>query len=283
MSFILTGFADEISHDPIEQIETLKKARINYLELRGVHGKSILDLSNDLVLSFKSKLDAAGLSVSSIASPIGKVQIRSDLTTHMDRFRIALERAKMFRAPYIRVFSFYHEGIKTNLCREEVITFFRQMIHEANKAGCAILHENERKIYGETPSRCLDLIETFNSPLFKLAFDPANFIQAGIDPLTEAWPKLKHHTAYFHIKDAIAKDRRVVPAGCGDCGLPKILQEATANNFSGFLSIEPHLKADDPDYGGDGSERFLTAVKALRLVLNQIGATESFDAPPQTV
>jgi len=283
MSFFLTGFADEISTDPDEQIETLKKAGMNYLELRGVNGKNILDMSDDQALAFKSKLDKAEISVSSIGSPIGKVQIQSDLTTHMNLFRVALERAKMFCTPYIRVFSFYHEGTRPDLCREEVITFFRQMLYEARVAGCVLLHENERHIYGETPSRCLDLMETLNSPMLKLAFDPANFVQAGIDPLVDAWPILKHHTAYFHIKDAIAKNGRVVPAGCGDGGLTKILQQATANHFTGFLSIEPHLKPNDPDYGGSGPDRFLTAVQALRLLLDQIGATESFGSPPQVI
>ena len=280
MSFVLTGFADEISNDPDEQIETLIQAKINYLELRGVNGRNILEINDDQALDFKSKLDKANLSVSSIGSPIGKVQIRSDLTNHMNHFRIALQRAKMFRTPYVRVFSFYHEGINPDLCRGEIITFFKQMVYEAHIAKCIILHENERNIYGETPARCLDLVETLNSPRLRLAFDPANFVQAGIRPLIDAWPNLKHHTEYFHIKDALAKNGRVVPAGHGDGDLAKILQQATANNFNGFLSIEPHLKADDPDYGGSGPERFLTAVRALRSLLEQIGSIESFEKPP---
>ena len=92
----LSGFADEIAADAKEQIATLKETGVQYLELRGVGGKGVLDLSPEEVAAFKGQLDEAGIGVSSIGSPIGKVQIRSDLEAHFARFETAVQRAAIW-------------------------------------------------------------------------------------------------------------------------------------------------------------------------------------------
>lgn len=267
----LTGFADEIDADAQVQIETLLETGVKFLELRGVGGKGVLDLDAGEVAAFKRDLDAAGIGVSSIGSPIGKVQVRANLQAHFARFETALERAQQFDTSYIRVFSFYHEGEEAGNCRDEVLAFFRRMADCAMAAGCTLLHENESRIYGDVPERCADLIEAVNSPALRAAFDPANFVQVGVNPLDTAWPLLAQHTEYFHIKDALAATRAVVPAGYGDGGIESILRQALEHGFDGFLSLEPHLKADDPEHGGTGAERFAKAVTALRAVLDRIG------------
>ncbi len=264
----ISGFADEIAADADVQIGTLQEAGLAHLELRAVGGTGVLDMRAEDVESFKERLAAAGIAVSSIGSPIGKVQIRSDLEEHFARFEIALARAREFATPFIRVFSFYHQGEEPEDCRDEVLAFFARMVDRAEAEGRVLLHENESHIYGDVPARCADLLRTIDSPHLRAAFDPANFIACGADPLAEAWPLLDQFVDYFHIKDKIADSGRVVPAGCGDGGLPEILTRAVARGFAGFLSIEPHLKADDPEYGGDGPERFLKAVAGLRQVLD---------------
>ena len=66
---VLTGFADEISNDADEQIATLQKTGVSHLELRGVGGANVLDLSPAAVAVFKQQLDGAGIGVSAIAVP----------------------------------------------------------------------------------------------------------------------------------------------------------------------------------------------------------------------
>ncbi|MFT5374512.1 MAG: sugar phosphate isomerase/epimerase [Candidatus Latescibacterota bacterium] len=267
----LTGFADEIDADPQVQIEILLETGVKFLELRGVGGKGVLDLDAGEAQAFKRDLDAAGIGVSAIGSPIGKVQVRSDLDAHFARFEIALERARQFETNYVRIFSFYCEDEEAASCRERVMGMFRRMVDAAAAAGLTLLHENESDIYGDVPTRCVDLFETMNSPVLRAAFDPANFIQVGVDPLNDAWPRLASYSDYFHIKDALSSSRQVVPAGYGDGGIEEILRQAIASGFDGFLSIEPHLKADDPVHGGTGPERFSKAVTALRTVLDKVG------------
>jgi len=266
----LSGFADEIGPDPQEQIAVLRKTGVQHLELRGVWGKNVLDLSPSEVDEFHRMLVDAGIGVSAIGSPIGKVQIRSDLNAHFNRFQIAVERAQQFATPYIRIFSFYHEGESAADCRNAVIEQLERMTHYAARFDCTLLHENEKDIYGDLPDRCRDLMLSISHPNLRTTFDPANFIQSGANPREEGWPMVSEYVDYFHIKDAIASSGRVVPAGHGDGGLEWILEQALADDFEGFLSLEPHLRPDDPLYGGTGAERFAKAVAALRQVLDRL-------------
>ena len=117
----LTGFADEIDADPQVQIEVLVETGVRFIELRGVAGKGVLDLDAGEIEAFKRDLDAAGIGVSAIGSPIGKVQIRSDLEAHFAQFELALVRARQFETDYVRIFSFYHQDEEAAACRVEVI------------------------------------------------------------------------------------------------------------------------------------------------------------------
>jgi sugar phosphate isomerase/epimerase len=269
-NFLLSGFADEIAPDRHQQIATLKETGVGYLELRGIDGKGVLDLSAAEIDVLRSELDEAGIKVSAIGSPIGKVAIRSDLEEHFERFKVAVERAVQFDTPNIRVFSFYYKDEEPAACRDAVLAQFERMVSYSADNGCTLLHENEKGIYGDVPERCLDLVQSVDHANLRLIFDPANFIQCGVRAKDEAWPLLASHVVYFHIKDVEAVSGRVVPAGCGDAGVEEILRQAAGAGFVGFLSLEPHLKADDVDYGGSGVERFVIAVGALRGVLGRL-------------
>ncbi len=80
----LTGFADEISSDLEEQLDVLESENIRYLELRGVWGKNVLELNEQESLRVKSRLAARGFGVSSIGSPIGKINITDDFGPHFE-------------------------------------------------------------------------------------------------------------------------------------------------------------------------------------------------------
>jgi len=270
----VTGFADEIARDAEEQIAGLQSAGVSHIEVRVVNGTNVLDLTDDEAGIFRRQLDTAGIAVSCIGPPIGKVQIRADLEAHFGRFQVALRRADQFGCRLVRLFSFYHEGEDPAAVRDLVVAQLQRMTGAAADAGITLVHENERDIYGDTPERCLDLLATVDDPHLQAAFDPANFVVCGV-AIRAAWEILSERVSYFHIKDAIADTGRVVPAGLGDGDVETILQAALAGGFSGYLSVEPHLKEDDPDYGGGGVERFILATRALRAILHRLGADET--------
>lgn len=267
----LSGFADEISPDLDVQLETLAAEGIRYLELRGIWGKGVLSLSDEELARAKQAMDARGIGVSAIGSPIGKIGIKDDFAAHLVAFRRALEVARYMGAPYIRLFSFFMpHGEDPLRYRDEVMQRMRALVEAAAGSGIMLLHENEKDIYGMPADRCVDILRTVNSPQLRATFDPANFVQAGEHPYDECFPKLRPYIQYMHIKDALLKDGSNVPAGEGDGQIPQIMRALHESGWTGFLSLEPHLVRAERMGGFTGPERFHVAAEALRKILNAL-------------
>jgi sugar phosphate isomerase/epimerase len=266
--FVLSAFGDEISPDLDEQVHILKANAIHYLECRGVEGQVIIDYSLPQVAEIYRKLTDGGIAVSAIGSPIGKVFIGEDFAPHLERFKKTIEVAHALHTVNIRMFSFYlpPEEPPANF-RQAVLDRWGQFIEAARGAEVVLLHENEHAIYGESAARCLDLLDSLDCPYVKATFDPANFILDGEETYPYAFNLLRKHIAYLHIKDAIRKERLIVPAGQGDGRLEEILTALKVSGFNGFLSIEPHLNDNLP---GGGPGRFAIAANALKTVLSKI-------------
>src|SRR4029077_359659 len=139
----------------------------------------------------------------------------------------------------IRMFSFFLRPDQDPADhRDEVIRRLRALAQKAQEADLVLLHENEKDIYGDIPSRVLDIVESVDLPSLKLAWDPANYAQVGVHPFTEAYPLVRPQTVYIQIKDAIMKTGEVVPSGEGDGQVRETVRALAADGFDGFFSIE---------------------------------------------
>ena len=231
----LCAFADEADANRLGQIQALTENAIPYLEIRGVDGTNIADLSREKALQFKSELDAAGIKVWSIGSPAGKTNIHDDFDKALEQFRRLLDMAEIFEAKRIRLFSFYgtdgSDEYFGEVCRR--LNVFCDLCEEKGIIPC---HENEKGIYGDIAPRCLAIHKAV--PRLKAVFDPANFIQCGQDVM-EAWNMLAPFVEYSHIKDA-APDGRIVPPGDGIGHLAEYLPLFAAQGCE-VVTLEPHL------------------------------------------
>ena len=268
----LSGFADEISPDLNEQCEVATGLGLKFIEVRSAWDVNILDLSPDQLATMRKTLSTYGLKVSSIGSPIGKIFIDEDFAPHLERMRHAAEVAHELDAPYIRIFSFFmRPGADPAEHRAEVIDRMRALVRVAEEADLILLHENEKQIYGDIPARCLDLIRSVGSPYLKLAWDPANFVQVGVRPYTDAYAMLRPHVEYIQIKDAHLADGTVVPSGQGDGEVAETMRALRHDGFDGFFSLEPHLAAGHATGGFSGPELFRTAWRAFTDILKTEG------------
>ncbi|MHB8644561.1 MAG: sugar phosphate isomerase/epimerase family protein [Thermomicrobiales bacterium] len=269
--FTLSAFGDEIAADLVEQLDVMQREGIPALEFRGAWGKNILDLSDDEVRKAKRLLDARGMHVSAVASPIGKVKITDDFGAHLERYRRALVISAMLDVPRIRVFSFYiPAGEDAARYRTAVMDRMLMLTDLAEEAGVTLWHENEKEIYGDIATRCADLHTTIRSPHLRAAFDPANFVQCGVRPMDEAWPLLADVSTHIHIKDAVMADGHVVPAGDGDGQVKELLHALVRRGYRGYLTLEPHLKVAGLSGGFSGPDLFHTAVEALKCLLDDV-------------
>ncbi len=239
--FILSGFADEIAPDLKTQIEVLNRLDIHWLEMRGVNGKNVSDYTPEEMREIGKQLGSGGIRVSSIGSPIGKINICDGFDEHFEKFKNTVELAKVLETEYIRIFSFFMpEGEKPEKYRDEVLGRMSRFVKYAERMGITLLHENEKGIYGDTAPRCLDILESIGSERLRAVFDPANFVQCGQKTYPEAYEMLKPYISYMHVKDS-KKDGEVVPSGMGDGCVREIYKALARDGYCGFASLEPHL------------------------------------------
>ena len=234
----LCAFADESSSAIAGQIDALKRNGISLLEIRGVDGENIKDISLEKAKEVRKMLDDAGLAVWSMGSPIGKHHLERDFEPHMDAYKRIVEYAYVLGAQRIRMFSFYAAPDDSAEATKEKVFAGLTRFCDYAPDDIILCHENEKKIYAETPETCLEILKAF--PKMRAVFDPANFIQCNVDTLS-AWNMLKPYVDYLHIKDAIA-DGTVVPAGMGLGNLPAIVKDYLASGKS-VMTLEPHLNA----------------------------------------
>lgn len=268
----LSGFIDEISSDFSEQCAVAAGLGLRYVEVRSAWGAGVLEWDDDQLASAQTTMATHGLAVSSIGSPIGKIFVDEDFEPHLARAGRAAEVARTLGAPFIRIFSFFiRPGDDPATHRDEVLRRMSALATVAEDADVILVHENEKEIYGDTPARCVDLLESVGSPHLRATWDPANFVQVGVRPFTEGYAALRPYLDYMQIKDAHAADGSVTVAGDGDGEVVETLRALRADGFDGFFSLEPHL-GDVHAFGGfSGPELFTRAHDAFTALLTSEG------------
>lgn len=273
--FRFCAFADEASPLLTGQIEALHRNNIDLLEIRGVNHVNISKLTEADARETRKLLDSEGISVWSMGSPMGKYPLAEPFAPHLDEFKRLLELTEILGARHIRLFSFFPaEGADPEETKKEALERLAAFC-EVTPSHIMLCHENEKNIFGEDAESCLAIHRAL--PRLRAVFDPANFVQCGVNTL-EAWTMLHNYVDYMHIKDA--RGSRVVPPGQGEGNLPTLLQNYRQNGGT-VLTLEPHLtkfvgldalEQGSTDHVGlpcyrDSDEAFDAAVTALRGII----------------
>jgi len=280
--FILSAFGDEIHEDLSVQMDILAGHNIKHIEIRGANGKNVSNYTPNEIKVIKSELDSKNFKISAIGSPIGKIKITDDMAPELEKFKNVLEIARILETDYIRIFSFFvPQDEDASIYRDEVLSRYTKYIEIAKGSGITLLHENEKDIYGDIPERCLDILKSLNCPYLLATFDPANFIQCGVNPYPYAFEMLEPYIKYIHIKDALMNSGKVVPAGMGDGKVKEMMSYLSSSGYEGFLTLEPHLN----DFKGfselengekiqnvelSSIETFDIAVSSLKKILSEV-------------
>jgi sugar phosphate isomerase/epimerase len=290
---LISGFSDEISSDFDTQLEVVSNLGMKYISLRGIDGKNIGDFTVDeFKESVQPRLQKAGIRVSSIGSPIGKVFINDEegFAKQKQMLDTLCRISNLLDCNYIRIFSFYiPKGEDADQYRSQVVSKLKEFAAIAEKYNVILLHENEKDIFGDIGRRCHEILTEVGSPYFKGIFDFANFVQCGEDT-GECYDLLKDEIVYIHIKDAVTTDSQNVVCGTGDGKIPELLAEFIKNGYKGFLTLEPHLVLFDSlkdleledaaeiikdNKGLDGASGYRLQYEALIEILNKIESEEN--------
>lgn len=228
----LCAFSDEADASLDGQIAALKRNNVPYMEMRNVDGKNVTALTLEEAKAVKEKLDANGIAVWSIGSPLGKVSLHTNFEEYSKLVRHTCQLANVLGAKKIRMFSFF-EAYED---REKVFTYLNEMAKIGAEYGVDMCHENEKDIYGDTLERVKDVMD--NTAGLKFIYDPANYLQCGETDADLTLNAFHATTDYFHIKDVKVDSGAIVPAGCGDGKIDKLVSMITSDKT---LTLEPHL------------------------------------------
>lgn len=244
-NLILSAFADEYSSAFDEQLNALNNFGINYVEIRGVDGMNVSELTKSQVQEVKAKLKTCNIGVSSIASPLGKISLDGDMDAHIEQAKRIYETAEILGAKNVRMFSFYlPDGKSAVECKQQAFDAVGRLLKASEDFDVVLCHENEAKIYGESPENCRALLDYFNGKL-KCVFDMGNFVLDGFKPYPDAYKKLFDYVEYFHIKDSLYAGA-IVPPGKGEAQIKEILDDYRLNGRKdAFITLEPHLQTFD--------------------------------------
>lgn len=258
LKFRISAFADEFSSNIDEQIDALRVNHVSMIELRNIGEKNAMELSSKQIGEVAKKLSAAGLTVSSFGSQIGRLPITENPKKHYDALKKACENANTVGTSRMRVFSFATPDGEHDKYKNEVIERIGTMLGIAEEYGIKLCLENESGIWGNTAERTAEIFAEFGTRL-GCVFDPCNFIYNDTVPFPNAYELLKKYITYVHVKDCVKATGIIVPAGRGNGGIPEMF--AVMNNTMDgemILTVEPHLKAYS-DLAPEDIERYKMA------------------------
>ncbi len=284
--FLISAFADEAASDLKGQIDALKRNGLEYIEIRAIDGKCVIDYTEDEIKAFADELASAGIKVSSLGSPIGKYDIIEPFEPHFERFKKAVKTAQILGTKKIRMFSFFiPDGKDAMDYADEVLARLTAMLDYAEKEGVTLCHENEARIFGRLARECEYLQKKL--PRLHAIFDPCNYIMENED-IPEAIDRIAPYVDYLHIKDGTYEDHAIVPAGFGDGKISLVIEKTAAarGDRDTFITVEPHL-FNFTGYSNldkrtlkhhfeyaDNNESFDAAVNALKDILKNSGYAE---------
>ncbi len=268
--FRIASITDEFSPTDLDKaLDRMVAIGMTGAELRMVFGKNIMDLTDEELKLAKEKLDARGMTVMSIASPLLKCELpgapdidprfQQDMfaskNTFADQPRLA-ERAffiaKFFGAKIIRVFS-YWRSVEPEKCFDGVVTALTWLCEKAAAEGLIIGLENEHACNIATAKESAAVFAVMKQSNLMLVWDPANAMCSGESPFPEGYSLLPvDRIVHVHTKDCHMEGHKPIwgPLGTRDVDWKGQIAALKKDGYTGWLSLETHW----PGPGGDKFE-----------------------------
>jgi L-ribulose-5-phosphate 3-epimerase len=255
----IAAITDEFSPDLAAALPPMKEIGMTGAELRVVFGKNIMDLNEDELKRAENLLAEFGMEVISIASPILKCEIpngpaidsrfQQDMFnskhTYADQPRLldhAFGLAKRFKAPIIRVFS-YWRTVDPVAVLDRVYADVQKLGEQAAKENLIIGLENEHACHIGTAAEAAAALQAIASRNVQLVWDPANALVGGEEPFPFGYNLLpKDRIAHVHAKDCHMEGHTPIwgPLGTRAVDWHGQVAGLLRDGYTGWLSLETH-------------------------------------------
>ena len=267
MSFRLAAITDEFSPADLGAALTgMAAVGMSGAELRVVDGRNMIDLSDEEVDKVRDTVQARGMEIVSLASPLLKCVIPGgpalDSRVQHDVFgsphsyedqprltRRAFEIADRLGVGIIRVFSFWRT-VDPERCYPQLRDELLALADEAGRRDVVIGLENEHACNVGTAAEAARLLATVEHPALKLVWDPANASILGETPFPEGYSLLPpERIVHVHAKDCYVKNHKPVWGPVGEMGIDWRGQIAALrrDGYDGWISLETHWTGPNND------------------------------------
>ena len=248
-SLKISAFADEYTDSFEEQLTALNEFGIENIEIRFLNGKNISVLKRNEATEAKKKLDAFGINVSAIGSPIGKIQLDGDINDHLETAKRIFESANIFDTRYIRVFSFYAPNGKDIAdMKSEVLYYLENFVVLAREYGITLCLETVHWCAFSTPD-FFKVVKEY-APNIGVTLDIKQAWQSGYD-WNEYLDVIGDRLKNVHLCDH-DKDGNICMIGKGVFPFDKLIARLKEDGYQGPIIIEQYAKDyDSYDQVGD--------------------------------
>jgi sugar phosphate isomerase/epimerase len=287
-AFKISVLTDEISQDFAHACEVAAtEFGLGYVELRAMHGKNVMVWDRHDIDDALGVLKRFGLQVSEIASPIFKVnwpgapksrfsprtpEFGADFTLAQQDELIdhAIELAKTFKAPFVRIFDFWRLDDQAPY-RDAIDDRIRQAARRAGQKGMTLTLENELDCNTATGAEAARLLNAVKEKALMLNWDPGNATARGEKAFPDGYSKLpKDRIGHVHCKDASPKPSGGTQWACmgkGEIDWAGQFKALKADGYRGAVSLETHWRG-----GGTPEESSRQSMAGMKELLARAGA-----------
>src|SRR4051794_23217028 len=255
----IAAITDEFSPDLEQALAAMSAIGMTGAELRVIWGKNIMDLSPEELSKARDLVQARGMEVISIASPLLKcvlpgnhevdTRFQQDVFaskhTFEDQPRLtdhAFEIAKFMNAKIVRVFSYWRTTAPER-CFDDVVGAVMNLAKKAESADLVIGLENEHACNVGTAAETANVLDAARHPNLKLVWDPANAMVGGENPFPHGYSLLpKDRIVHVHTKDCHMEGHKPVwgPLGTRSVDWKGQIAALLHHGYNGWLSLETH-------------------------------------------
>lgn len=283
--FPIAAITDEFATDDLEvALGAMGEIGMTGAELRVVGGRNIIELSDEEIARARAQVEAHGMRVLSIASPLLKCilpggpplderfqqDVFGSAYTFEDQPRLtrrALDIAEQAGARLIRVFS-YWRTIDPQREYDRIAAALGDLADQALERGLVIGLENEHACNVGTGAEAARMLAAVDHPALKLIWDPANAFVLGETPYPSGYARLPaDRIVHVHAKDCVMEGLKPAWGPLGEMGVDWKGQVAALvrDGYQGAVSLETHWRGPD----GDRLQASIVCGRNLRELVSQ--------------
>ena len=265
LRFPIAAITDEFSTDDLDAaLDAMRSVGMTGAELRLVYGRNVVDLTDAELDRARAAVEARGMRVLGIASPVLKcvlpdgpatdARFQQDVFgsayTYEDQPRLsarALEVAVRTGARIIRVFSGWRT-IAPEALTPRIAAELRSLADRAEARGVVIGLENEHACNVGTGAEAARLLAAVDHPALGLIWDPANASILGETPFPEGYSHLPiDRLIHVHAKDCMVDGHTPTWGPLGEMAIDWSGQigALARDGYSGAISLETHWRGAD--------------------------------------